>query len=61
MANVLIIVRLDVALAAVKKLELTLDHQVRQGLLERVDLLFIAILRIKENLPVITARNGKLF
>jgi hypothetical protein len=59
MSNVLIIVRLDVALAAVEKLKLTLNHQVRCGLLERVDSPFIAILGIKEDLAVITASNGR--
>ena len=48
-----------VAFAAIGKLKLTLNHQVRCWLVERVKLLFISILRIKKNLAVIAARCGR--
>jgi len=61
MSDVFIIVRLNVTLASIKDLKLTLNHQVRFWLLEWVNFLFISTIGIEMDLVVITACNGRDF
>ena len=58
MTYVLFIVGLDVALAPIRKLKLTLEQQVRSRFAERVSSVLIPLIRVKDKLVVITAHNG---
>ena len=59
MTNVLLIVRLDVALAAIETLKLTLNQHVGRWLVKWVDLLAISIFGIKKCLVVVTSHNDR--
>jgi hypothetical protein len=59
MANVFFIVRLDITLAAIEGLKLTLNQHVRFAFLEWGDLLAISIVGIKKSLVVVTTHNGR--
>jgi len=58
MTYVLLNVRLDVALAPIEKFKLTLKHQVRGWLAERVKFVVTPLFGIKDDLVVVAARNG---